>query len=174
MILSILAINSADGQFISAIVMDPQAANAGPEINIEPINAIDPIKVMLNKRFNLRKVLSDFFMNVTMVSPFNSVSRNSFPTRGAVPDEEKSGNQTYSYPPIFDDCDSVFENEITITLPGFMKPIRSIPKTQIADFCPDNCLLSPIGKANSYFVQFVFRTNRQEFKSGIPVYDNRE
>ena len=69
MILSILAINSADGQFISAIVMDPQAANAGPEINIEPINAIDPIKVMLNKRFNLRKVLSDFFMNVTMVSP---------------------------------------------------------------------------------------------------------
>ena len=55
-----------------------------------------------------------------------------------------------------------------------MNPIRSIPKTQIADFCPENCLLSPFGKANSYFVQFVFRTNRQEFKSGIPVYDNRE
>ena len=70
MILSTLAINSADGQFISAIVMDPQAADADPEINNEPMNPIDPINVNLNKRYNLQYVLLNVSINEIMVSPY--------------------------------------------------------------------------------------------------------
>ena len=44
MILSTCAINSAEAQFISAMVREPQAANEVVEITIEAVTAINAIR----------------------------------------------------------------------------------------------------------------------------------